>query len=407
MNRRPRVLLLSPWPPYPLDGGSKRIHSLCSLLRDRFSFGLVTFQPEDLKSPLEVARSLEAEDRFLRPVFDRVFWFRRDPAAPSSVGVLRLPDDIRRHYSPGLAEALPALARYWGAELVHAEYDLMALYGRALPGLPSVLTQHDAGTVSLTRSYFREMTRSRGAQRRRLWRRRVSFEKRAMGWFDRVIAMTPADREVLARIIPRERLRVVPTGVDVAAFAPRPRRRAAGGPTVAFVGHYPHYPNEDAVLFFGRKVLPLLRKRRPDVGFLVVGSSPTPAVRRLAEEVAGVEVTGTVADVRPYLARAAVFVASVRLGRGIKGKILEAMAMGLPVVASSRAAEGLAVTPGKELLTADTAAAFAAQIERLLASPGLSARLGASARRAAVERYDWSPLADRLAAVYSELLTRS
>jgi glycosyltransferase involved in cell wall biosynthesis len=399
--RKPRVLLLSPWPPYPFDGGSKRVLSLCSRLRGRFRFALVTFRPEGPKGPLEAAKDIEAEHRFLNPVFERVFWFDRDPGAPASAGPLDLPGDVRRHFSRELARELPSLLRSWKADLVHAEFDLMSCYGPFLRGAPSVLTQHDAGTVSFFRSYFREMSGWGRFLRIGEWRARVRFQKAAAGFFDRIVVTTPSDRKLLLAIAGADKLRVVPTGVDLEHF--RPAGPAKGGRLV-FVGHYPHYPNEDAAVWFGREIFPLIRRKRPKASFLAAGSSPTPGVQRLAREVPGIELTGTVPDVRPCLAGAAVFVAPVRLGRGIKGKVLEAMAMGLPVVATSRAAEGLCVDPGRDLLLADTPGDFSAQVERVLSSPELGARLGKNSRRAVERGYGWEAMARRLEGVYRELL---
>ncbi|MDE2491335.1 MAG: glycosyltransferase, partial [Elusimicrobia bacterium] len=178
----------------------------------------------------------------------------------------------------------------------------------------------------------------------------------------------------------------------------------AAGARLVYVGHYPHYPNEEAVVRFCRRILPRIRRRRPDATFAIVGSSPTEAVLRAARETPGVSVTGTVPDVRPHLAEAAVFVAPIRLGRGIKGKVLEAFAMGLPVVASPLAAEGLGARPGRELLAARGDAAFADAVVALLDSPARRAELGAAGRRFAVERCDWNRLAQGLGDVYDELL---
>ena len=391
-------MLVTPWAPYPFDGGSKRIWSLCRLLRERFRFTLLTFasRPQDARA---AADDLLREHRYLRPVFERVLWVdRRGDPENAEAG---LPEDVRRFASPAMESALRAALDSEKPDLVHVEYDLMAPYGRLVSRLPTVLTQHDVGTISFFQSYFREMAGWRKFGQVLPWVRRVAFERRAMRWFNRIIVMTEPDAHRLARIAPAQRIRVAPTGVDLSHFdAPR---AAPVAPTIVFIGHYPHYPNEDAVLYFAREMLPRIRAARPDVRFLVVGSSPTPAVVALGRQ-PGVIVTGTVEDVKPFLAQAVVFVAPLRMGQGIKGKILEAFAMGVPVVATSRAADGLDACAGRDLIVADRPAAFAAEVLALLGDATRAGALGEAGREAARRGYDWTRLAGRLGAVYDELI---
>ncbi|MBN8902036.1 MAG: glycosyltransferase, partial [Rhodospirillales bacterium] len=154
-------------------------------------------------------------------------------------------------------------------------------------------------------------------------------------------------------------------------------------------GTMDYAPNVDAVTWFATDVLPLIRARLPDAQFHVVGAHPAPAVQALARR-PSVHVTGRVADVRPYLAHAAVAVAPLRIARGIQNKVLEAMAMARPVVVTSGALEGIDAIPGRDLLLADAAEAFAAACCRLVERPDLAAALGAAARARVVAHYDWA-----------------
>jgi glycosyltransferase involved in cell wall biosynthesis len=319
-----------------------------------------------------------------------------------------LPEDVARFFCPETAGLVEELAAQERPDLVHAEFDLTALYARRLAGVPRVWTQHDAGSIAFFGSYFREMAGWKKFLQVGEWRRRVAFVRQAGTWFDRVVVMTQTDRLRLARVIPAGKIRAISTGVETAHFAPAPGQRAGGAsaPAVVYVGHYPHYPNEDAVVYFCRKVWPAIRRERPDARFFAVGSSPTPAVRRLEADLPGVTVTGTVDDVKPYLHGAAVFVAPIRLGEGIKGKILEALAAGLPVVATRRALRGLELAPGRDVLAADTPAQFAAQTLRLLASPDLREELGRRGLELARGRYEWSVLAPQLGDLYDEVLAQ-
>jgi glycosyltransferase involved in cell wall biosynthesis len=153
-----------------------------------------------------------------------------------------------------------------------------------------------------------------------------------------------------------------------------------------------------------RDILPRVRARAPQAEFLAVGSDPTEALLREAALAQGTTVTGTVPDVRSHLSDATVFVAPVRLGRGIKGKILEAFAMGVPVVASPLAAAGIDATAGRDLLVAGGPEDFAAAVVRLLESESLRRELGENGRLAATRGYDWRTLSRGLGEVYDELL---
>ena len=154
-----------------------------------------------------------------------------------------------------------------------------------------------------------------------------------------------------------------------------------------FTGAMDYWPNVDAVTWFASDVLPALVARVPSLRFTIVGMRPTPAVQALAGE--HVVVTGTVPDVRPYLAHAAVVVAPLRIARGVQNKVLEAMAMGRPVVASAACAGGIDATPGAEFAVAATAPEYVEQIVGLLDDPSRAEAMGAAARRRVLERYSW------------------
>jgi sugar transferase (PEP-CTERM/EpsH1 system associated) len=179
-------------------------------------------------------------------------------------------------------------------------------------------------------------------------------------------------------------------GVDADYFAPDAARVspfASGELPVVFTGAMDYWPNIDAVTWFATEILPGLRAKWPALRFHIVGRSPTPAVRALASE--AVNVTGTVRDVRPYVQHAAVVVAPLRLARGIQNKILEAMAMGRPVVASRECAEAIKARPGTELVDASDAEAFAREVDALLSAPARAAALGEAGRCRVQQDYTW------------------
>jgi len=164
---------------------------------------------------------------------------------------------------------------------------------------------------------------------------------------------------------------------------------------LAFVGSMDWMPNEDAVLFFCREVLPRVRQSEPDVTLSIVGRAPTPAVKRLAQE-AGIDVTGTVDDVRAHLGPACATIVPLRVGGGTRLKIFEAMAAGKAVISTTIGAEGLPTESGRHLLIADDAEAFAAAVVRIVREPELRRRLEREARTLVTRHYDWSVAAGQL-----------
>ncbi len=217
----------------------------------------------------------------------------------------------------------------------------------------------------------------------------LAFERAAARDFDRALFVSAAEAEAFRRLAPEVagRIGAIDNGVDLDKFSPAHRFAAPlpdAAPYAVFTGTMDYWPNVDAVVWFADAVLPALRAR--GVGFVVAGANPAPAVRKLAER-PGIVVTGRVADVRPYVAHAALAVAPLRIARGTQNKILEAMAMARPVLATPQAFAGLRAVPGRDLLVGADAAALATLAAEVLDGrhPGLGA-----AGRAAVERdYAW------------------
>jgi glycosyltransferase involved in cell wall biosynthesis len=225
-----------------------------------------------------------------------------------------------------------------------------------------------------------------------------------------VIAVSERDREALRAIAPAAPVTVVPNGVDSAFFT---AMAPAGGYTanpsrvrhlasLVFTGTLDFRPNIDAVTWFCQEVLPLIKKEIFHIHFYIVGKSPSREIQRLTND-AAVTVTGYVPDVRPYVAQAKVYVVPIRMGSGTKLKVLEAMAMGVPVVSTTLGAEGIAVTPGEDILLADDPAAFAASVVDLLNNEPLRASMGRKGRVLMESRYDWQVIVPELARVYASL----
>jgi glycosyltransferase involved in cell wall biosynthesis len=238
------------------------------------------------------------------------------------------------------------------------------------------------------------------------WRRLRRYERRACLAADRVVAVSEADADALRRLVPEVEPVVVPNGVDMAYYTtpvdpltPGDEAGAPGVRDVVFTGKMDFRPNVDAVLWFAREVLPGIREASPGTRLWVVGKDPHPRLAPLAAD-PGVELTGWVNDVRPYIAAAGVYVIPLRIGGGTRLKVLEAMAMGRPIVSTALGCEGFDLVPGQELVVADTAEAFAGAVIDLFRDEARRARLGRAARRFAGARYDWRMIVPRLERVY-------
>jgi len=232
------------------------------------------------------------------------------------------------------------------------------------------------------------------------WRKMLSFEMRTVAEMDLVLAVSDTDRGTFSSHRVGDRVQVLENGVDLDYFAPRDGEKAGQG---VFVGSMDWLPNTEGIRHCIAEVLPLIRRVRPDFELSVVGRNPPSELAALAACDPGLEVTGTVDDVRPYIARAEVYLVPLGFGGGTRLKILEAFAMGKAVVSTTLGCEGIACRHGEHLLIADSPEDFAAAVLRLLAHPELRLQLAANAMGLVQEKYSWDSIGSRLLACYEGL----
>jgi sugar transferase (PEP-CTERM/EpsH1 system associated) len=218
-------------------------------------------------------------------------------------------------------------------------------------------------------------------------RRLLEYERHIARSFDHSVVCTDAELADFAAAIPGAPVTAVKNGVDFEHFSPQGAAREPG--RMVFTGVMDYLPNVDAVTWFAGDILPRIQAVLPHASLVICGARPAPAVLALAAR-PGVAVTGWVPDVRPVLDAAEVFVAPLRIARGIQNKVLEAMAMELPVVASTAAWTGTDMPPGETLEVSDEPQDFAARVIALLRDPGRRAALGRAARAAVIRDYAWS-----------------
>ncbi len=224
-------------------------------------------------------------------------------------------------------------------------------------------------------------------------RRLFDYERKIAGSFDATFFVSPAEAALFHRLAPESAARVSSfgNGVDTEYFSPDAIYQNPFGDsrsTIVFTGAMDYWPNVDAVTWFAREAFPVVQRARPDARFCIVGSRPTSQVLELGR-LQGVEVTGTVPDVRPYLAHARMIVAPLRIARGVQNKVLEAMAMGRPTLVTPQALEGIDAEPGRELVLApEDGAAFGEAALQLLGSDDVA--MGRAARDRVMRDYAWS-----------------
>ena len=264
------------------------------------------------------------------------------------------------------------------------------------PPAPAVLCHHKVEAMTWRRHYEVQTNPLKKAYLYGQWLKARRFERAECRRFDAVVAVSREDAELMRREYGVAEVADVPTGVDIDYFRP------TGAETVephglVFTGSMDWLPNEDAIQFFTREILPLVRERVPQVKLTVVGRKPYASLLELAGRDPSIVVTGRVEDVRPYMERAAAYVVPIRVGGGTRLKIYEAMAMEKPVVSTTVGAEGLPLRDGEDLLLADTPRAFADAVVRVLEDAEFARRLGARAAAGVRERFGWERVADQFA----------
>ena len=377
--------------PYPPNKGDKvRSYHLLKHLAARHQVFLGTFMddPED-EVHIATLRSLCADVHVerLHPKRARV---------SSLLGLLGRDALTLRYYrSQALSDWVERTTAEHKMQAAVVFSSSMAQYvegGQNLNGAPVLVDFVDVDSAKWSQ-YAKERPWPLSWLYRREGRTLLNYERDVALWARRSFFVTESETALFKELAPvaADRVEAVSNGVDAQYFTPEPSHRnpySKDEQTVVFTGAMDYWPNVDAVTWFARDILPGLRQRHPGLRFYIVGRSPDAAVQALSSD--AVVVTGTVPDVRPYLQHADVVVAPLRLARGIQNKILEAMAMGRPVVASTACASALNAQVGTELVAAEEVADYTRAISALLADREVAARIGSAGRTCVLQRYSWS-----------------
>lgn len=317
----------------------------------------------------------------------------------------RTPFQAAYSRSPQMSALIQQVQSEERFDVVHIEHLRGAELSGAVNGVPTVFDSVDSISLLFERvSHSGPTRRSRLMANLDLGRTR-HYEGRLLERYPRVLVTSPRDKEALAQISTMRdadgRFVVLPNGVDLDYFTPMdmPRDQA----TIVFSGKMSYHANVAAALDLGTQVMPHVWAQIPDARLIIAGKDPAPELLELASDTR-IIVTGTVPDLRPYLARATVGVLPIRYGVGIQNKVLEAMAMATPVVSTPQAITALQVQPGRDLLVADTPQAIAQAVTSLLADEVLRHEIGWAGRRYVQTHHDWNIAGEKLEGVYREVI---
>lgn len=397
------LVLASQVPATPSIPGSPRLYQFCRHLSRNHVLTLLV-----KNSQPERARLFE-DDSASHGLFHRVIhlppphpttWFRRQHHRVILACHLRT-DLLYPDYHRKLLDFVELTLRNLGPNtILYVDGLEMTQYVRSNTNPKAIVDLHDchsyllAQQVRLQAGMYRRFTL--WLEKRSLARWEASLHER----FAAVILNSSVDEAAYRALAPSGRTLTISNGVDTDYYAPAIESHRP--PVLIFTGVMDYGPNEDAAIYFCREILPRVRQAISEAQFWIVGASPPPKVRDLAIQ-PGVRVVGAVSDMRPYLQSARIFVCPLRYGAGMKNKVLTALAMRLPVVATPISLANIDVKPGRDVLVADAPETFARHVIGLLQDEKRAARLAERGRAVISEEYSWKHRAERLEEILSQL----
>jgi sugar transferase (PEP-CTERM/EpsH1 system associated) len=396
-----KILVVTDCLPYPLISGDRiRVYNLLSRLSFHNEIWLLAFIDEKE----EVVGLDDIQKIFHRVETVKLYHRHKLAYIPGLVkyGLTGIPMELTFYYSNDLFQKIRDFTSVVKFDIVQFEHSRMAIYLKALPSnlwSRSILTFHNVEYKRLNRFFDIER---RPIKKIRAWlygymMRR--WEPNYAGNFSRCIVVSETDKNFLALANPRLHLSVIPNGIDTKVYKPLPL--VTNQNNLLFVGSMDYQPCIDAMQYFCSEILPRIRNKINNVNLWIVGKNPSPEVSKLDGN--GVYVTGRVADVIPYYKQSAVCVTPLRAGGGTRLKILEAMALGRPVISTTIGCEGLEVEDGKHILIGDTPEIFAQQTARLLSDSKIYNHISENARKLVTEQYDWDVITEKLLRVYDQV----
>jgi sugar transferase (PEP-CTERM/EpsH1 system associated) len=412
------ILFISATVPYPAtDGGRIRVLNLLKRIsrNNNVTFLALETLPKD-REGVEYLRNGGIETYLIEPT---------PKTSMLSLGLIvratlhKRPLTVEKYYVPAMESTIKQLTQSRMFDVIHFEMLHAGQYLQALPN-PEVAVsrspERSEGKAKQSRvptllslqnidsSIWRRLAQQTDNPLKKLafWMQYRSFrryERLMAGKFTACACVSEEDKNLLTDLCPGIFIEVIPNGVDVESY--KPDHSLTEESTIVYTGSMDWLPNEDAVLYFQEQIFPLIKAQIPNVKFCIVGQNPTERVKQLRSD--SVIVTGMVDDVKPYIAKASVYVVPLRIGGGTRLKILEALAMEKAVVSTTIGCEGLQLTLNKDILIADEPENFARLVIQLAQDEKFRQRLGKSGRRQVEEKYDWRSIGKQLNELYGRL----
>ena len=385
-----KILIISPYFPFPArDGGKVRLYNLIKhLSKENEVYLLAYIEPTSDKSCVNLAKEF-CTDVFpvLREEDKRII---RDD----------LPRSVSFFYTQAMIDELKRVLNIVKPDIVQLDFLIMTEYVKHIKDVPVFYTEHDMGLLDFNQSFHdRDLNDN---ERFFEWKKLVQYEKRILDFFTSVIVLTERDKGLVESLNNNIKVTIIPTGVDTDFY--KSNDCVGSEKNLVFVGHYKHFPNADAIVYFVKKIYPKVIQKISNIKLYIVGSGVTKVVEDLKSD--NIIITGEVEDIRQYLKKPNIFIAPVRLGGGIKGKVLEAMAMGVPVVATKEAVSGIDYSIGDFALISDDPNVFADNIVKLYNDENLYRILSNNSRNIVEKSYNWKKIADKLNNFYSEKINK-
>lgn len=392
-----KILFLANRVPYPPYRGDKlKIFNLAGRLKDRHELHLLTFAQtaEDLGYKTELEKIFK-EVHFV--------YLPKWKSAMNCIAGLwdRRPLQVLYFQSGKLQRLLDSLLEEHKYDAVHVQHLRMSPYLAGRSDIPRILDLPDAFSLYWER---RKMVK-RGLLTRlfeNIEQRRVLKYEKVLAQYDLSLVCSSEDLAYLEKKHDTGNLRLLPNGVDMTTFAPR-NHDYAHNKTILFTGNMDYAPNVDAVVYFTETILPLIRAKQPGVMFIIAGQRPVSKVKALASD--HVTITGFVQDLAATYNSASVVVAPLRFGAGTQNKVLEAMAMGVPVVCSNIGFAGLGIKNGEGAIMQTDPEAFANSVTELLGSEEMRRKVGEEGMKVVKTRFDWDIIAKMLEGYFREVKT--
>lgn len=391
-----KVLFLISQLPYPLDTGAKiRSFNLIKQLAPKHKITLLTFGDRAKEASKLNALKVYCDNIVVQPKQSEAKYLNLFLNIFS-----HLPYAVDKYYTRNIEGKLADLVSTGGYDVIHCDSLQMSLNLRKIDTLPKVLTEHNVESAILSRYAQNENNLMKKTYIDIQARKLARYEFETCEKFNRCIAVSEEDKSLIEARSGAKGIAVVPNGVDCDYFTPQDGFIKPF--SLVFTGSLDWLPNEDGLMYFFSEIYPLIKRKKAHVNITIVGRNPSLKLRKIASKDDSIALRGRVDDVRPYVAQSQVFIVPLRIGGGTRLKILEAMAMGKPVVSTTIGAEGLAVTDGDDILLADNPGDFAKYIIELFENSEKRESLAISGRKLVEGKYDWGKVAQELDKVWKD-----